>query len=151
MTARARPQIGWREWLALPDLGVEAIKAKVDTGARTSVLHAWDVEIVERRGVTRVRFVLHPVQRSTRETVSCVADLHEMRTVRNSGGGSEQRPVIVTTASLGEQLWPIEVTLTRRDAMGFRMLLGRSAVRRRFVVDPGRSYLAGRRRKEERT
>ncbi len=141
---RTQVHIGWREWAALPDLGVPAIKAKVDTGARTSSLHAWDTVVFEEEGTRRVRFVLHPVQRSMRHTVECVADLADVREVRNSGGGSEPRPVIVTTLRLGGHLWPIEITLTRRDEMGFRMLLGRQAIRGRFVVDPGRSFLTGR-------
>jgi hypothetical protein len=130
--------------VVLPDLGVSAIKAKVDTGARTSTLHAWDQVVFEEHGSKRVRFVLHPVQRSMRPTVTCVADLVEMREVRNSGGKSERRPVIVTTVRVGDRTWPIEITLSRRDSMGFRMLLGRQAVRGHFVVDPGRSYLTGR-------
>ena len=140
---RSKPHVGWREWLSLPDLGVAAVKAKVDTGARTSALHAWDVALRSSGGVTTVEFVLHPMQRSTRETIVCSAVVHEMRTVRNSGGDAEERPVIVTTARLAEHRWPIEIALARRDTMGFRMLLGRSAVRGRFVVDPGRSYLLG--------
>jgi hypothetical protein len=144
MTRASRPPIGWREWVALPDLGVDAIKAKVDTGARTSTLHAWDPVVFEEHGSKRVRFVLHPVQRSMRPTVTCVADLVEIREVRNSGGESERRPVITTMVRMGERTWPIEVTLSRRDSMGFRMLLGRQAVRGHFVVDPGRSYLSAR-------
>lgn len=143
MQRTPRPHIGWREWIALPDLGVVAVKAKVDTGARTSSLHAWDVAMFEEEGRRRVRFVLHPLQRSMRPAVPCVADLAELRTVRNSGGVSELRPVIITVVQIGERRWPIEITLSRRDEMGFRMLLGRQAVRRRFVVDPGRSFLAG--------
>jgi hypothetical protein len=144
MTRPHRPHIGWREWVALPELGVPAIKAKVDTGARTSSLHAWDAEVFDEQDRRRVRFVLHPVQRDMRRTVECVADLVEMREVRNSGGGSEPRPVIVTVLQLGDAGWPIEITLSRRDEMGFRMLLGRQAIRGHFVVDPGRSFLTGR-------
>ncbi|MDX1689396.1 MAG: RimK/LysX family protein [Acidimicrobiia bacterium] len=138
--------IGWREWVGLPDLGVGAIKAKVDTGARSSALHAWDVEIDRDRAL--VRFTLHPIQRDMRTTVEAEAPLHELRTVRASSGHAETRPVILTPVTLMGRTWPIEVTLTRRDAMGFRMLLGRQAVRRQFVVDPGRSFVAGKPRKE---
>ncbi len=120
------------------------MKAKVDTGARSSSLHAFDLETIERCGATWVRFRVHPIQRDSRATVHSEALLRERRWVRNSGGKQQLRPVVVTTASLLGRRWPIELTLTNRDEMGFRMLLGRQAVRRRFVVDPGRSFLAGR-------
>lgn len=144
---KERPTIGWREWVALPDLAVPAIKVKVDTGARSSSLHAFNVVLFERDGVELVSFEVHPIQRNNTESISAEAELLEMRAVRNPGGGgrSELRPVIETTVRLGEESWPIELTLTRRDQMGFRMLLGRQAVRRRFVVDPGRSYVIGKR------
>jgi hypothetical protein len=139
--------IGWREWAALPELGVGSIKAKIDTGARSSSLHAWDVRIVEGNGrgprVPRVRFVLHPRQRDMAETVEAEADLVAMRAVRSSNGEVENRPVIRTPLVLDGHRYAIELTLTRRDQMGFRMLLGRRAVRRRFVIDPGRSFLSG--------
>lgn len=134
--------IGWREWLALPDLDVAGVKAKIDTGARSSTLHAFDLERFERDGDTWVRFVIHPVQRSTKETVAAEAPLFDERQVRNSGGRQQLRPVILTTVELAGDRWSIELTLTNRDAMGFRMLLGRQAVRNRYVVDAGRSFLA---------
>lgn len=140
--ARELPVIGWREWLALPDLGVHAVKAKIDTGARSSTLHAFDLERFERGGRPWVRFVVHPVQRSTRETVTAEALLLDERHIRNSGGKQQLRPVILTTVDLAGDCWPIELTLTNRDEMGFRMLLGRQAVRNRYVVDAGRSFLA---------
>lgn len=136
--------IGWREWVALPDLGVGAVKAKIDTGARSSSLHAWDVEEIDGgAGPARVRFVLHPAQRDLSPTVAAEADLIGMRDVRSSNGEVESRPVIRTTLVLAGRSWPIELTLTRRDQMGFRMLLGRRALRRRFVIDPGVSFVAG--------
>jgi hypothetical protein len=147
-----RPVIGWREWLALPDLGVERIKAKVDTGARTSALHAFDIHRFERGDEPWVRFLVHPVQRETRTTVAVECPLVGERLVRSSDGRRTRRPVIRTRVCLGSECWPIEVTLVRRDLMGFRMLLGRQAIRGRFVVDPGRSYRgekAGRRAPEE--
>jgi len=137
--------IGWREWVALPDLGVEAIKVKVDTGARTSSLHAFDLEEVERDGRTFVRFEIHPRQRASRPVIPVELPLVARRKVRDSGGKAELRPVVETTVELMGRSWPIEITLTRRDAMGFRMLLGRQATRHRFVVDPGGSYYGGKR------
>ena len=146
MTRKPRPElphIGWREWIALPDLGVEWIKVKVDTGARSSSLHAIDVHRFEKDGAPWVRFAVHPYQRNFDVTVRCEAPLVDERHVRSSVGHVQHRPVIETVVRSGERAWPIELTLTNRDAMGFRMLLGRQAVRHRFVVDPGRSYLAG--------
>lgn len=135
------PTIGWREWLALPELGVPGLKAKVDTGARSSALHAFDVELIERQGSARVRFKIHPLQRNSIEVITAEADLVDQRTVRSSGGHEQLRPVIHTVVKLGEWQWSIELTLTNRDVMGFRMLLGRQAIRQRFLVDPGRSFL----------
>lgn len=136
--------IGWREWVALPTLGVDAIKAKVDTGARSSSLHAFDMERYVEDGTDMIRFSLHPAQRRRFPMVHAVAPVLAHRLVRNPGGREEMRPVIVATVRLGDLLWPVELNLTRRDTMGFRMLLGRQALRRRFVVDPGRSFLTGR-------
>ncbi|WP_035994398.1 ATP-dependent zinc protease [Leptolyngbya sp. KIOST-1] len=133
--------IGWREWVALPGLGVPAIKAKIDTGARSSALHAFDVERFEQAGRAMVRFQAHPLQRNDDYLITAVAVLLEEREVRNSGGQAELRPVIETQVQVGQAVWTIELTLTNRDEMGFRMLLGRQAVRRRYLVDPGRSYL----------
>jgi len=135
--------IGWREWVALPALGIDALKAKVDTGARSSALHAFDVKVFERDGFWMVRFKVHPLQRDSQKTVSLVAELFDERQVRNSRGRLELRPVIQTAVELMGQRWPIELTLTNRDEMGFRMLLGRQAVRGKFAIDPGRSFLAG--------
>ena len=146
--ARKLINIGWREWLALPDLGVGAVKAKVDTGARTSALHAFDVETFERGGEKWVRFAVHPVQRDTETTVEAEAPLADVRWVRSSDGRRSRRPVIRTRIRLAGVCWTAEITLVRRDLMGFRMLLGRQALRRRFVIDPGRSFLAGRLTKE---
>ena len=154
---REFPHIGWREWLALPDLGVDFIKAKIDTGARTSSIHAYEIEPFERDGEKYLRFELHPVQRSTKETVRTEAKLLEYRKVRSSNGHQSVRPVIVTHVRLLGHVWPIELTLANRDTMGFRMLLGRESVRDRFLIDPGRSHLGGlpealkKRRKKKRS
>lgn len=142
-----RPVIGWREWVSLPDLGVRAIKAKVDTGARSSTLHAFDVQRFRRRGAPWVRFRMHPIQRDDARVVIAEARLLDSRLVRDSGGRQESRLVIDTDVMLGAERWAIELTLTNRDEMGFRMLLGRAAVRRRFVVDPASSYVIGKRPK----
>lgn len=145
MAKRAkRETVGWREWVALPDLGIKAVKAKVDTGARTSALHAFDVKIVRRGGKRIVKFKVHPIQRNTKKTITAEAPLLEKRSIRSSTGHETLRPVILTPVTVAGQTYAIEVTLTNRDAMGFRMLLGRAAVRGRFVVDPGRSYVGGR-------
>lgn len=136
-----KPIIGWREWVALPQLGVDTIKAKIDTGARTSALHAWNIVPFDRDGETWVRFFLHPIQRNNTHAIACEAPVIDRRAVRNTGGKAERRYVIRTGVTLGNVSWPIEVTLTNRDKMGFRLLLGRSAVKNRFLINAGRSYL----------
>jgi hypothetical protein len=136
--------MGWREWLELPDLGIKRVKVKVDTGARSSSLHAEGIELFQSRGQTAVRFVVIPMQRSRSRSVQCQAPLHDERYVRSSNGSRELRPVIRTRVSWGGQIWDVDLTLTSRDLMGFRMLLGREAIRRRYLVDTGRSYIGGR-------
>ena len=138
---RDLPAIGWREWLTLPDLGITAVKAKIDTGARTSAIHASEIETFCLEGKQMVRFQVHPDRRDRHITIESQAEILDERQVRNSGGHAELRLTIVTLAILGDNQWPIELTLTNRDLMGFRMLLGRQAVRDRFLVDPGKSYL----------
>ena len=133
--------IGWREWLSLPSLGVTRIKAKIDTGARTSALHAFDIHQFESAGHSFVRFKLHPQQRTTDETIECTAPLVDRRLVKSSSGHSSLRPVILAPVCLGDYSWLIELTLTNRAEMGFRMLLGRQAICDRFVVHAGRSFI----------
>lgn len=142
MTAPPAPLlIGWREWVGLPDLGAARVNAKIDTGARTSSIHAWEIMPYEKRGRRWVRFIFHPLQLDTDDGLTCTAPVLDERLVRSSSGHAERRFVIRTTLALGGQSWPIEVTLAQRDQMGFRMLIGRTALRRRAVVDPSRSYL----------
>jgi hypothetical protein len=130
--------IGWREWVALPDLGI-TVKAKVDTGARTSAIHATDI----RRRRDEVRFTVHPHQRDDDDPVTVTLPLLDVREVRSSTGEAQERYVVKTWARLQRRRWQIELTLASRDEMGFRMLLGRTSVRGRFLVDPGASYLGG--------
>ena len=141
-----RPMLGWREWLSLPELGIAAIKTKVDTGARTSALHAFRVEAFEVGGRQRVRFAIHPLQKRSDVVIECTADILDRRSVTDSGGHRELRYVISTPIRLGAHEFPIELTLTDRDTMRFRMLLGRGALQDRFIIDPAHSYLTGKRK-----
>lgn len=136
--------IGWKEWLSLPDLGIPAIKAKIDTGARTSALHTFKLEEFSAGDQRMVRFGIHPLQRRLDIELLCEAPLIGRRRVKSSSGQVETRYLIETTASLHNMQWPIKITLTNRDSMMFRMLLGRTALERRFVIEPDRSYVSGR-------
>jgi hypothetical protein len=136
--------LGWREWVALPELGIAALKAKVDTGARTSTLHAFRIETFKVKGQDRVRFAIHPFQKRTDVVVECEADVVDQREVTDSGGHREKRYVILTPVHLAGRDIPIEITLTDRDTMKFRMLLGRTALREGFIVDPTGSYMTGK-------
>ena len=137
--------LGWREWVSLPDLGIDRIKAKVDTGARTSTLHAFDVCLEEVSDQKIVNFKIHPKQRDLDSVIVCRAPLLDEREVRDSGGHSEFRYVIESRIKIGPTLLTAEITLTNRDNMGFRMLLGRTAMKGNYLVDPSRSYLVGKR------
>lgn len=141
------PIIGWREWIKLPEIGITKIKAKIDTGARTSSLHAFDIETFEIDGKPRVKFKIHPKQRDTNQTVIAEAELIDERNVRSSSGQAELRPVILTEVNLMQKKWQVELTLTNRELMGFRMLLGRQAVRGFFLINPGKSYLGKKAKK----
>ena len=139
------PIIGWREWVELPDLGIRRIKAKVDTGARSSSVHASEIEEIERDGLHFVRFKIHPFHRQPDQKVEAEAKVLDFREVKSSSGNSTNRPVILTNVALLGLNWPVELTLADRSEMGFRMLLGREAIRGKFLVDGGRSYFGGRR------
>jgi len=136
--------VGWREWVFLPVLGLPQIKAKIDTGARTSCLHAFSVEPFAKSGEEWVRFGIHPHQDDTETEIFCEAQVFDKRTVTDSGGHKEERYVIMTDIMIAEQRWPIEITLTNRDTMLFRMLLGRTAMEQKIIVNPGESFLLGK-------
>lgn len=136
--------IGWRECFHLPQLDIDEIVAKIDTGARTSALHAIKIRHFNRDGKVWIRFKVHPHQRESKTTVDCEAPLYDEREIRSSNGETEVRPVIRTRISHQGRTFPIELTLTNRSQMGFRMLIGREALRRRFLIDCGQSWLGGK-------
>ncbi len=144
MASTSENTLGWREWVALPDLNLPAIKAKVDTGARTSALHAYLLEPYTDGGIDMLRFLIHPIQRNQTFFVECHAPILDHREVTDSGGHREMRYVIQSDVVVGNNRWPIELTLTNRDTMRFRMLLGRRAMEDRYLVDPGASYVNGK-------
>lgn len=137
--------VGWREWVSLPDLAVARIKAKLDTGARTSALHAEDIQIISGGHRKRVRFTIHPEQKTRRGAVRTEAQFLGFRRIKSSTGHEEERPIITTVLRLGTHEYLIEMSLARRDIMGFRLLLGRQAIRQHFLINPGRSFLTGNR------
>lgn len=136
--------LGWREWVGLPGLALPVLKAKIDTGARTSALHAFEVEPFTEAGRQWVRFSVHPIQGREDLVARCSAPLVDRREVSDSGGHRELRPVIATELELGGQRLPIELTLTDRDSMRFRMLVGRTALSGRALVDVRKSFVTGR-------
>ncbi|HKJ95034.1 MAG TPA: ATP-dependent zinc protease [Gammaproteobacteria bacterium] len=142
--------VGWREWVAFPELGLPYLKAKMDTGARTSALHAFELEPFDRGDSEWIRFAVHPLQRRTDLIVWHEAEVADVRMVSDSGGHKERRYVIRTDLALGGRRWAIECTLTNRDTMLFRVLLGRTALAGRVLVDPENSYLTGRPRRPSR-
>lgn len=140
--------IGWREWCAMPELALPGVLAKIDTGAKTSSLHAFDIR-PGSRGEDWLEFSVHPVQRRGKPVIRCEARCIDVRKVTSSNGRSEERPVIETVLELGPQRFRTEITLSNRDEMGFRMLIGRQSLTRRFIVDPSLSYGCGDRDERE--
>lgn len=138
-----RPIIGWREKVAFPELGVETINAKIDTGARTSAIHAFKIEECELDGVPAVSFKLHPKQRRKKPEISCCVPITDRRVVTSSNGQRQKRYTITTNLVIGVYTWPIELTLTDRDDMTYRLLIGREALRNRFLIDASGSYKLG--------
>jgi ribosomal protein S6--L-glutamate ligase len=140
--------IGWREWCELPDLQLPGVLAKIDTGAKTSSLHAFNIRS-SPRGEGWLCFCVHPVQRRRKPVIECEARCVDIRAVTSSNGTSEERPVIETTLVMGGRRFLSEITLTNRDEMGFRMLIGRQSLTKRFLVDPALSYCCGDRDEKE--
>lgn len=148
--AKAKDMIGWKEWSALPALQLPAVKAKVDTGAKTSALHAYDIKPFTKDGQRYVRFKIHPLQKNKKLEVVCEAPLSDYRSVTSSNGEREKRYVIMTPVCIGTKTVAAELTLTARHKMTFRMLIGRDAiVKGKFVVDPVKSFIQGKIRKPE--
>lgn len=132
--------LGWREKVSLPSLGISEILCKVDTGAKTSALHSFYIDPYKHDGKEMIRFGLHPIQDETDTVLHCQAEVYDRREVTSSNGDKDMRYVIKTTMVLGDQTKEIELTLTNRDTMKFRMLLGRRAMEKEYIVDPSLSF-----------
>ena len=137
-------ELGWREWISLADLGDVKLLAKVDTGAKTCALHAFYVDPFDKDGENWVRFGLHPSRKSSKKEIHCVARINDHRPVRDSSGNEELRYVIETPITVGTIVFACEMTLTNRDSMRYRFLLGRNAIRGRYIVNPARSCILGK-------
>lgn len=140
--------IGWREWISFPEWNIDHMKVKVDTGARTSSLHVSKIVYFEKDSQQWIHFIVHPWQESSKETIKVAAPVTAYKEVRSSSGFLEKRPVVRTSLSVAGQRIAADITLTNRSQMGFRMLLGREAIRRNFLVIPGQSYLGGKPEKQ---
>ncbi|MEZ5895738.1 MAG: RimK/LysX family protein [Parvularculaceae bacterium] len=136
-------EIGWREWAALPELDVERIKVKIDTGAKTSAIHAFNIRETDHDGVLYAEFVLHPEQRRAKPAIKCTAPIIDRRAIKSSNGMVQERLIIRTALVMGERSWPIDLSLTNRDEMDYRMLVGRDALRKNIIIRPGKSFLLG--------
>ena len=138
------PLLGWREWVGLPELNIAQIKAKVDTGARSSALHAFVIDPYRKGGQRWIMFSIHPRQKHSDVSIECHAPIKDRRLVTDSGGHKQRRYVIETRLILGQSVITAEMTLTNRDSMLFRMLIGRTTMNNRFIIDPNASYLQGK-------
>lgn len=143
---KERTPIGWREWVEFPDFEGVYLKAKIDTGARTSALHAFNVRESNRDGELWISFRLHPRQKRKTPSILCRAKVHDIREIRSSNGKVENRYVIRTRIRIGDRTRTVEITLTNRDEMGYRMLVGRTAMRDKFIIQPDKSWLQGDRK-----
>ena len=137
----SKRRIGWREWVVLPELAPTRINAKIDTGAKSSAIHAIDIKEIEKGRALWVSFFLCPVQQKSEPEIYCRAPVTDKRTIRSSNGQEEDRYVVRTPIKIGDRAWPIDLTLANRDAMEFRLLLGRDALQHNFLIDPGASYM----------
>ena len=144
MTEPSLPMLGWREWVGLPALNIAHIKAKIDTGARSSALHAYTIDPYRKGGQRWVMFAIHPLQKQTDVSIECHAPIKDRRLVTDSGGHKQRRYVIETQLALGPSIITAEMTLTNRDSMLFRMLIGRTTMNHSFIIDPSASYLQGK-------
>jgi len=138
-----KPVLGWREWIALPELGINPIKAKIDTGARTSALHAFMIDPYKKGKQPWVRFAIHPIQKQTDVVIECHAPVKDRRIVSDSGGHKQRRYVIETDLVIGTHRINAEITLTNRDSMLFRMLIGRTALGNAYFINAHASFLQG--------
>ncbi len=136
--------IGNQEWCAFPELGIPAIKARIDSGAKTSSIHAFNISAYVKNDIDWVSFEVHPVKRNDEILIRCECPIVDIRDVKSSSGTSETRYVISTPMSLGGSVWDAELTLSDRDAMGYRMLLGREAMNGRLVIDPSMKCVLGK-------
>ncbi len=143
--------VGWREWVRLPEIGIKRIKAKIDTGARSSSLHAYDIEIVDVSDIQQVKFKVQPLQKNRDRVIEACLPVAEFRKVRSSNGQTTTRPVVRTRLELFGCRYEIDLTLFDRTKMGFRMLIGREALGGRFVVDASSSYCGGKPKKKKVT
>ncbi len=137
-------EIGWREWAQFPALCDRRIQAKIDTGAKTSAIHAWRIKEVKVDGRDYVQFYLHPVQGKRRPAIFCSVPIHDRRYIKSSNGAGQRRIIILTVLKLGAREAEVELSLTNRDDMGFRLLVGRDALKKNVIVHPSRSFLLGR-------
>jgi len=141
MSRKGKMIFGWEEWCSLPKLNLPIIKAKIDSGAKTSCLHAVNIKAIRKGEKRYIDFDIHPIQKNKKIVVRCRAPRVDKRSVKSSTGHKEKRYVISTPISIGNKCWDIEITLTNRDSMGYRMLIGREAMKGMALIDPERSFL----------